>query len=73
MILGTTGGGMAVGEFSLDTTSPRVWITVDRGGAVGAVELPAGLDVMRWGPDWVIGVVRDALDREEIRRYRIEG
>ena len=72
-IRGTTEGGVAVGEFSQDTTSPRVWITVDRGGAVGAVELPAGLDVMRWGPDWVIGVVRDALDREEIRRYRIEG
>lgn len=71
-IRGTTEGGVAVGEFSLDTTSPRVWIAVDRGGVVSAIELPAGLDVKRWGPDWVIGVVRDALDREEVHRYRIE-
>ena len=71
VIRGTTGGGVAIGEFMLDTTSPRVWITVDSDGAVSAIELPAGFDVKRWGSDWVIGVVRDALDREEIRRYRI--
>ncbi|MYA65146.1 MAG: hypothetical protein F4139_14680 [Gemmatimonadetes bacterium] len=67
----TTEGGVAVSEFKLDTVSPRVWITVGPDGAVQAIELPAGLDVKRWGPDWVIGVVRDALDREEIHRYRI--
>ena len=70
-IRGTTEGGVAVSEFGLDTVSPRVWITVDPDGVVNALELPAGLDVKRWGPDWVIGVVRDALDREEIHRYRI--
>lgn len=70
-IRGTTEGGVAVAEFRLDTVSPRVWITVDPAGTVNAIELPAGLDVKRWGPDWVIGVVRDALDREEIHRYRI--
>ncbi|MDE2980962.1 MAG: hypothetical protein OXU74_07175 [Gemmatimonadota bacterium] len=70
-IRGTTEGGVAIGEFGLDTGSPRVWITVDPNGTATAIELPAGLDVKRWGPDWVIGVVRDALDREEIRRYRI--
>lgn len=70
-ILGTTAGGVAIGEFRLDTVSPRAWITVDPAGSACSVELPAGLDVKRWGPDWVIGVVRDALDREEIHRYRI--
>lgn len=70
-ILSMTEGGVAIGEFGLDTASARVWITVNPRGAIYAVELPAGLDVKRWGPDWVIGVVRDALDREEIRRYRI--
>lgn len=70
-IRGTTEGGVAVSEFKLDTVSPRVWITVGPGGTVNAVELAAGLDVKRLGPDWVIGVVRDALDREEIHRYRI--
>ncbi len=70
-VLSTTDGGVAIGEFRVDTTSPRVWIAVDPDGTATATELPAGLDVKRWGPDWVIGVVRDALDREEIRRYRI--
>lgn len=71
MMLGTTHGGVAVGEFGLDTASPRRWITVDPSGAATATELPAGLEVKRWGPDWVIGIVRDALDREEVHRYRI--
>ena len=70
-IRGTTEGGVAIGEFGLDTASPRVWITVDPNGTTTAIRLPAELDVKRWGPDWVIGVMRDALDREEIRRYRI--
>ena len=29
---GTTEGGVSVGDFSLDTVSPRVWITVDPAG-----------------------------------------
>ena len=70
-IVGTTDGGIAVGEFGVGTASPRRWITVDSSGTVAAVELPAGFDVKRCGTDWIVGVVRDALDREEIRRYRI--
>ena len=39
------------------------------GSTIGAVySQPA---VKRWGPDWVMGIVRDELDREEIHRYRI--
>ena len=71
MVLGMSDGGLAVGEFGLDTASPRAWITVDPDGTVTEIELPAGLAVKRWGPDWVIGIVRDELDREEIHRYRI--
>ena len=70
-IVGMTNGGVALGEFGLDTASPRKWVTVDPTGTVAAIELPAGLDVKRWGRDWVIGVVRDALDREEVHRYRV--
>ena len=66
-----TDGGVAVGEFKLGEGSPRGWITVDPNGIVTAIELPTGLDVKRWGPDWIVGVVRDALDREAIHRYRI--
>ncbi len=70
-IVGTVDGGVAVGGFGVGTASPRMWITVDPDGTAAAIELPAGLDVKRWGPDWVLGVVRDPLDREEIHRYRI--
>ena len=72
MILAMSDGGVAVGAFGLDAASPRAWITVDPNGTVTALELPAGLDVKRWGPDWVVGVVRDALDREEIHLYRVD-
>lgn len=71
MILGTTDGGVAVREFGVGTAPPRTWITVRPGGTAAALEVPAGFAVMRWGPDWVVGVVRDSLDREEIHRYRI--
>ena len=64
-------GGVAVGEFGLDTASARRWITVDPSGTVATIALPAGFDVTRWGNDWVVGIVRDMLGREEIRRYRI--
>ena len=69
-IVGMTDGGVAVGEFGLGTASPRRWIAVDPGGTVAVIELPAGFDVKRWGRNRVVGVVRDALDREEIHRYR---
>ena len=73
MVLGMTDGGVAVGEFKLGAASPQAWITVDPNGIVTTIELPSGLDVKRWGPDWVLGVVRDALDREAIHRFRILG
>ena len=71
MIRAMTDGGVAVGEFGLGTASPRAWIAVEPNGAVTTIELPAGFDVKRWGPDWIVGVVRDALDREEVHRYRV--
>lgn len=71
MIVGRTDGGVAIGEFGLGTASPRKWVTVQPNGTVATVELPAGLDVKRWGPNWILGVVRDELDREEIHLYRI--
>lgn len=71
MILGMSDGGVAIGGFKLGTASPQAWITVDPNGIVTTIALPPRLDVKRWGTDWVLGVVRDALDREEIHRYRI--
>ena len=69
--MGTTSGGVAVAEFGVGTASPLLWITVQPNGTAAAIEVPAGFAVKRWGPDWVMGIVRDELDREEIHRYRI--
>ena len=70
-VVGMTGGGVAVGEYQWNTASPRAWFMVDSMGGVSAIDLPPALEVKRVGPDWVIGVVRDELDREEIHRYPI--
>ena len=70
-VLGVTGGGVAVGEYVVGTTTLRTWIVLDSIGDVTRVDLPASMDVKRWAPDWVIAVVRDELDREEIHQYRI--
>ncbi|WP_420462746.1 hypothetical protein [Candidatus Palauibacter sp.] len=69
VVVAASDGGVAIGEFRVNTASSRAWIKVDPSGTVTAADLPAGLDVKRWGADWVIGVERDALDREEIHRY----
>ncbi|MDE2751909.1 MAG: hypothetical protein OXI83_04965 [Gemmatimonadota bacterium] len=70
-VLGVMGGGVAVSEYQVGGPPSRTWIVVDTSGGVALVDLPAGLEVKRWGQDWVIGVVRDELDREEVHRYRI--
>ena len=70
-IVETTDGGVAIREFGVGTASPRTWITVRPGGTAAAIEVPAGFAVLRWGPDWVVGIVRDSLKGEEIHRYRI--
>ena len=72
-VLGVVDGGVAVGEYQVGTATLRTWVVVDPIGGVALVDLPAGLEVKRWGVDWVIGVVRDELDREEVHRYRIGG
>ena len=70
-VLGVMGGGVAVSEYQVGGPPSRTWIVVDPSGGVALVDLPAGLEVKRWGQDWVIGIVRDELDREEVHRYRI--
>ena len=70
-MIGVIGGGVAVSEYQLGAAGSRKWFVVDSIGEVTRVEIPATLDVKRWGPDWVIGVVRDELGRETIHRYSI--
>jgi hypothetical protein len=35
------------------------------------VQTPAGLTVYQIGPDWILGRVRDELDVESVRVYRL--
>lgn len=71
MLLGMEEGGVAIGEYRANSAGHRAWFMVDSTGGVTVIDLPAALDVKRLGPDWVIGVVRDEFDREEIHRYAI--
>lgn len=65
------GDGVAVGRYDTGASLTRIWRTVDRNGAVESIRIPTSFDVKRWGSDWILVVLRDELDREEIRRYRI--
>lgn len=70
-LLGMVDGGVAIGAYRSHGAGYRTWLMVNSIGGVTAIDLPATLDVKRLGQDWVIGVVRDDLDREEIHRYAI--
>lgn len=51
-------------------TGPDRWVVVARGGDVlGAVLVPAGFDVHEVGDGYVLGVERDSLDVEYVRKY----
>ncbi|WP_420635106.1 hypothetical protein [Candidatus Palauibacter sp.] len=65
------GAGVAVGEYDSGVSWTRMWTIVDPGGTVTSIGIPAVYDVKRWGRDWILVVVRDELDREEIHRYPI--
>ena len=65
------GSGLAVGDFATGASDTQRWFTVETNGVVATLEIPVAFDVMRWGNDWILVVVRDALDREEIHRYQI--
>ena len=66
-----SGGGIAVGQYDTGGSSTRIWRTVDSSGTVTSVRIPTSFDVRRWGEDWILAIVRDELDREEVHRYRI--
>lgn len=64
-------GNLWVAEYSLDD-QPTGWSVFDPGGHfLGGVALPDGVRVTQIGPDFVVGVWRDALDVEQVRVYRL--
>jgi len=53
--------------------TPERWMVFDVTGYFsGAVELPAGLTLLDFGSDYLIGVMRDDLGVESVRLYSIE-
>ncbi|MGD8277162.1 MAG: 6-bladed beta-propeller [Gemmatimonadota bacterium] len=49
---------------------PAPWLVVDiDGGVLGSVDLPEGLRPTDIGEDYVLGVIRDDLDVEQVRMY----
>lgn len=66
-----SGGGIAVGQYDIGGSSTRMWRTVDSTGTVTSIRIPTAFNVRRWGEGWVLAIVRDELDREEVHRYRI--
>jgi hypothetical protein len=65
-------GRIWVSEFVIDERMARTWSAFAADGALDVrVSIPGGWRVLRFGPDYVLAVVRDDLDRESVRRYPI--
>jgi hypothetical protein len=58
--------------YGWDTRLPAVWMVFDTAGrARGTVEVPAGLHVHDIRGGFIVGVVRDSLQVEHVRRHRL--
>jgi hypothetical protein len=65
-------GRLWVGAFSLPGDTVLWWSAVDPDGAlVARVGVPSGMEVLRFAANYVVVLMRDELDREHIRRYRL--
>lgn len=54
------------------TAEPEVWTVFDADGRwVGSLEMPPGFELMSARHARALGILRDALDRESVRVYRI--
>jgi hypothetical protein len=59
--------------YDWDPTSPTEWMVFDRDGrARGTLTTPDGLDVESIGADYILGVWKDDLDIEFVRRYALK-
>jgi hypothetical protein len=64
-------GDVWAGEFG-DSTAVQRWDHFDRSGRLlGVMTVPAGVDVLEIGRDYLLGRVRDADDVEGVRVYSI--
>lgn len=66
-------GNLWVLDYSRPGDDARRWTVFSPGGhALGHVDAPPGMRVMEIGRDYVLGVWRDELDVEHVRRHRLE-
>jgi hypothetical protein len=60
-------------DFRVDPASPRQWTVFDtQGRAIGRISTPAALTIDQIGTDFVLGWLRDELDVEHVRLYRLK-
>lgn len=72
-ILVDSEGNLWVGEYDpLDASSTRFAIFGPDGYPLGAIDLPAALQLFEIGSDYLLGLWKDDLEVEHIRLYRLE-
>jgi hypothetical protein len=65
-------GYLWVRDFVVDRAAPSRWSVFDvEGRWLGTLDLPPGLSVSQIGTDWILGRVKDELDVEYVRLYRL--
>ncbi len=63
-------GDLWAAEYSRYPFPPAQWTVFDPDGRLlGTVDTPERFDLQQVGPDWVLGVWRDPLGVEYVRRY----
>lgn len=67
-----TDGRVWVGSYALPGDTTVQWLALTPEGLPSAyVTLAVGLDVLRFGSDDVIVLLKDEVERESVRRYRL--
>lgn len=65
-------GNLWVREFTVGEVATWPWTVFDgQGRMLGSVEMPADFRVTQIGEDFVLGLWRDDVDVEHVRRYRL--
>jgi hypothetical protein len=54
-----------------DSVIPNAWTVMGSAAPIARVMLPAGLELFQTGPNFLIGLERDSMDRELVRMYRL--
>lgn len=72
-LLADPSGNLWVGEWAPFPRVPRRWTVIGPGGQwLGEIVVPEGFSPLDIGPDWILGLERDALDVEHVTLRRLE-